>query len=122
MTLLVVPPTPDERAAAIAQRCTGFVYVVARVGVTGAGVRGGEQARHQIARLRAQTDKSLAVGLGVSSAAHAAEIASFADGVIVGSALIDRIVACETGTRALEDIQEFCSELSRGCRRVPPSP
>jgi len=119
VTLLVAPTTPDARAAAIAALCTDFVYVVSRMGVTGADRQIGEIVRSQVARLRALTAKPLAVGFGVASAAHAAFIASFADGVIVGSALIDRIAAAPSAARAVEDVRQFCSEISSSCHREP---
>jgi tryptophan synthase alpha chain len=117
VTLLVAPTTPDIRAKHIAQLCTDFVYIVSRMGVTGADHQIGEIVRSQVARLRALTDKPLAVGFGVASGAHAALIASFADGVIVGSALIDRIAAAPSAAHATEDVRQFCSEISSHCRR-----
>ena len=117
LTLLVAPTTPDTRAQAIAEMCTDFVYVVSRMGVTGADCQIGEIVSSQVARLRALTDKPLAIGFGVASAAHAALIASFADGVIVGSALIDRIAAAPSAAHAVEDVRQFCSEISSSCRR-----
>ena len=117
VTLLVAPTTPDERASAIAALCTSFVYVVSRLGVTGASADVGEMVRSQVARLRALTDKPLAVGFGVASPAHAALIASFADGVIVGSALIDRIAAAPSAAHAVEDVRQFCSQISSHCRQ-----
>jgi tryptophan synthase alpha chain len=90
LPLLVAPTTPPDRAARIAEEATGFVYVVARLGVTGSRSEGRfDSAREQVRVLRKVTDKPLAVGFGVSTAAHVREIASFADGAIVGSALID---------------------------------
>jgi tryptophan synthase alpha chain len=115
VTLLVAPTTPDDRAQAIAALCTDFVYVVSRLGVTGAGVDVGEIIRSQVARLRALTNKPLAVGFGVASAADVALIASFADGVIVGSALIDRVAAAPSVAQAVEDVRQFCSEISSRC-------
>ncbi|MDQ6768285.1 MAG: tryptophan synthase subunit alpha [Candidatus Eremiobacteraeota bacterium] len=119
VTLLVAPTTQPERAAAIAAQCTDFVYVVSRMGVTGADRNVSEMAFRQVQRLRALTDKPLAVGFGVASAASAAAIASFADGVIVGSALIDRIAAARTPEDAVQSARRFCFELSRCCRREP---
>jgi tryptophan synthase alpha chain len=119
VTLLVAPTTPDTRAREIAALCTDFVYVVSRMGVTGADRQIGEIVRSQVARLRGLTAKPLAVGFGVASGAHAALIASFADGVIVGSALIDRIAAAPSAAHAVEDVRQFCSEISSNCHREP---
>jgi tryptophan synthase alpha chain len=90
MPLLVAPSTTRERATLIAAQATGFIYVVTRLGVTGAGTQpAAQRLRAQIATLRQLTDKPLAVGFGVSSADHVRSAAAVADGVIVGSALID---------------------------------
>lgn len=90
MPLLVAPSTPRERAAQIAEQSGGFVYVVSRLGVTGAGEAPDfEPLRRQIATLRDVTKKPLALGFGISSADHVRAIRDLVDGVIVGSALID---------------------------------
>ncbi len=87
---LIAPTTPPARAARIAAASTGFVYLVSRLGVTGARrepdigwITGA------IARLRPVTELPLAVGFGISTPGHVAAIGSVADGVVVGSALVD---------------------------------
>jgi tryptophan synthase alpha chain len=88
--LLVAPTTPPARAERIAAASSGFLYLVSRLGVTGArreldlGWLGGA-----LARLRPVTVLPLAVGFGISTPAQAAAVGAVADGVIVGSALID---------------------------------
>jgi tryptophan synthase alpha chain len=90
MPLLVAPSTPRDRARRIAEASTGFVYVVSRLGVTGAGAAPDfTPLRNQIAMLREVTDKPLAVGFGISKPEHVREVRTLVDGVIVGSALID---------------------------------
>jgi tryptophan synthase alpha chain len=90
MPLLVAPSTSRDRAAKIAAQSTGFIYVVSRLGVTGAGMQSSQdRLRAQIATLRGITEKPLAVGFGVSTPAHVRDLATVADGIIVGSALID---------------------------------
>ena len=90
MPLLVAPSTPPERARIIAQRSTGFVYVVSRLGVTGAGSEPDfAPLRAQIASLRAMTKMPLAVGFGIGTAQHVDRVRDLVDGVIVGSALVD---------------------------------
>jgi tryptophan synthase alpha chain len=101
MPLLVAPTTPPLRAAQIAQRASGFVYVVSRLGVTGTGKAPYvEPLRVQVASLRAVTEKPLAVGFGISTGEHVRAVAPFVDGVIVGSALIDAYA----GTRGEEAV------------------
>jgi tryptophan synthase alpha chain len=90
--LLVAPTTPPARAAAIAARTDGFTYLVSRLGVTGA--RREPDAgwiAGAVARLRAHATKPIAVGFGISTPEHVRQVAGLADGVIVGSALIDAI-------------------------------
>ncbi len=90
MPLLVAPSTPRERATQIAEQSGGFVYVVSRLGVTGAGKAPDfAPVRKQIAMLRGVTNKPLALGFGISSADHVRAVRDLVDGVIVGSALID---------------------------------
>jgi len=88
--LLIAPTTPHERAARIAQASTGFVYLVSRLGVTGAR-REPDVAwvAAVVERLRPATPLPLTVGFGISTPEQAAAIGAVADGVIVGSALVD---------------------------------
>jgi tryptophan synthase alpha chain len=90
MPLLVAPSTPRDRAAQIAEQSGGFVYVVSRLGVTGAGQAPDfAPVRKQVEMLRGVTKKPLALGFGISSAEHVLAVRDLVDGVIVGSALID---------------------------------
>ncbi len=88
---LVAPTTGAERLVAIARASEGFVYLVARTGVTGHG--GGESAAlaDRVAAVRAQTDLPVAVGFGIAGPAQAAAVARVADGVVVGSAVVERL-------------------------------
>jgi tryptophan synthase alpha chain len=90
--LLVAPTTPPARAEQIAAQSDGFVYVVSRLGVTGAR-RDPDVAwiRGVVERLRPATRRPLAVGFGISTPEHVAAIGAIADGVIIGSAFIDAI-------------------------------
>lgn len=86
---LVAPTTLPARAADIARRAQGFVYFISRTGVTGARGTLREQLAGEVASLRQATSVPIAVGFGVSTADQAAAVARLADGVVVGSALID---------------------------------
>jgi tryptophan synthase alpha chain len=111
MPLLVAPSTPRERAARIAEASTGFVYVVSRLGVTGAGEAPDFAPLHaQIAMLREVTDKPLAVGFGISKPEHVSEVRDLVDGVIVGSALIDAYAGTH-GKEAGERARTFAQTL-----------
>ena len=111
MPLLIAPSTPRERAERLAAASSGFVYVVSRLGVTGAGRTVDlVPVRSQVAMLRAVTQMPLAVGFGISSANHIREIAPLVDGVIVGSALIDAY-AGKRGVEAADAVKRFAVSL-----------
>ncbi|HTU71125.1 MAG TPA: tryptophan synthase subunit alpha [Candidatus Baltobacteraceae bacterium] len=111
MPLLVAPSTKPERAKRIAEQSTGFMYVVSRLGVTGAGTQPAIDAlRSQIEMLRTFTDTPLAVGFGVSSAEHVRAVARLADGFIVGSALIDAYAGTR-GEEAADHVRAFVEPL-----------
>ena len=91
LVLLVTPTTTPERAARIVKLCTGFVYCVSVVGITGERDRLPEQLTAHLARLRTMTDLPLCVGFGVSRPDHVRHLKDIADGVIVGSALVKQL-------------------------------
>jgi tryptophan synthase alpha chain len=111
---LIAPTTPPERIAEIARRAQGFIYYVARLGVTGAGASMRSELPAELARMHAITDVPIAVGFGVSTAAHAAALAGVADGVVVGSAVIDALD--RGGVRAVE---ELLSSMRGALGRLP---
>ena len=85
---LVAPTTPFERMQEIARNGSGFVYLISRLGVTGAQKKLAADLPETAARLRAATDLPVCVGFGVSDASHARAAAEVADGVVVGSAIV----------------------------------
>ena len=93
--LLVAPSSPDDRVARICARARGFVYAVGRMAVTGERTDVGGDAAAVVARIRAHTDLPVCVGVGVSTPAQAAEVCEVADGVVVGSALVRRLLEGE---------------------------
>lgn len=109
---LIAPSSTPERIASTAAACRGFVYVASVMGVTGARTEVGSGARDLVARAREATDLPLAVGLGVSTGAQAAEVARFADGVVVGSALVNAL-GDDADLTALESLT---ADLARGVR------
>jgi tryptophan synthase alpha chain len=118
---LVAPSSTDARIAAVAGVTTGFVYAASTMGVTGARGTLGGQARALVGRVRAATDLPVAVGLGVSTGAQAAEVAEFADGVIVGSAFIARILEAVDHSAALAAVRSLAAELAAGVRGTTPA-
>ena len=90
--LLAAPTTSDERLRAICARSRGFVYGVALLGITGERSELAAEATEMGRRLKAVTDVPVLLGLGISNAEQAREAAAAADGVIVGSALVRRLL------------------------------
>ena len=90
--LLASPVTPDERLARICERSRGFVYGVSTMGITGERQSLAQSAGVMAKRLKAVTDKPVLIGFGVSSPAHAVEASAEADGVVVASALMRRLL------------------------------
>jgi len=118
---LVAPSSTDERIALTAKASRGFLYAASTMGVTGTREAVADTAAALVARVRRVTDLPVAVGLGVSTRDQAAEVAAYADGVIVGSAFVRRLLDAaddEVGRRA---VAELAAELSRGVRRRGPA-
>lgn len=90
--LLAAPSTPDDRLVAICERSRGFVYGVGRMGVTGERAQLATSAGVMAGRLKAVTDKPVLIGIGVSTPEQARAVCERADGVVVGSALVRRIL------------------------------
>jgi tryptophan synthase alpha chain len=90
--LLAAPTTPDDRLAAICERARGFVYGVSLLGVTGEREELAAHAAQMGRRCKALTDKPVLLGVGISTPLQAAQAAADADGVIVGSALVRRLL------------------------------
>jgi tryptophan synthase alpha chain len=88
---IVAPTTPDARIAKIAQAATGFIYYVSREGVTGVRSEVAGGIPEAVARIRAHTQLPIAVGFGIGTRAQVAQVAAAADGVVVGSALVNII-------------------------------
>ena len=88
---LAAPTSPDERLRRIAEASSGFVYAVSRTGVTGARQEVARDARELVKRLRRFTKLPVAVGFGVSNAEQFAEVGEYADAVVVGSAIVERV-------------------------------
>src|SRR5262245_3255076 len=89
---LAAPDTPDARLRTIARASRGFVYCVATYGVTGARDRLAETAHELVGRLRPETELPLLLGVGITEPAQAAQACAFADGVVVGSALVQPLL------------------------------
>jgi tryptophan synthase alpha chain len=111
LPLLIAPSTPPERARALAEASQGFVYLVSRLGVTGARREPDlVWLRERVAELRAAVARPVAVGFGIATPEQVRSIASFADGAIVGSALIDAY-AGSSGEQAASRVRTLLRAL-----------
>jgi tryptophan synthase alpha chain len=113
---LVAPSSSEQRIKLITAACGGFVYAASVMGITGARASVGEAAEGLVARIRQHTELPVAVGLGVSTAAQAAQVARFADGVIVGSAIVQRLLSAPDLTAGCEAVSELAAALAAGVR------
>ena len=113
---VVAPSTTDERLKAVSSACSGFVYAASLMGVTGARTDISTSAGSLVARLRSVTQTPICVGLGVSTREQARDVASFADGVIVGSAFVKEILSSSDEDEAATRVQALAQELSKGVR------
>lgn len=114
---LVAPSSTPQRLALTTEACRGFVYAASTMGVTGARTSVDSGARELVARTREVTDLPVCVGLGVSTAHQAAEVAGYADGVIVGSALVQTLSTGADRGDGLDGLRELAAELADGVRR-----
>lgn len=114
---LVAPSSPDHRLRLIARHSRGWVYAASTMGVTGARSAVDDHARALVERARAAGATRVCVGLGVSTRAQARDIGAFADGVIVGSALVRTLFESDA-ERALRALGDLAAELSDGVRGV----
>lgn len=114
LSLLVSPTTPPQRAERIVRACTGFVYLLARAGITGEQ-QSAPDIGPRVAALRKMTDLPIACGFGISTAEHVRAVAAHADAAIVGSALVRRMgEAHASGRSAVTEAETVTRDLCRG--------
>jgi tryptophan synthase alpha chain len=115
---LVAPSSTPDRLARVTAACRGFVYATAVMGVTGARASVGEAAADLVARAREHTELPVCVGLGVSTGEQAAQVGRFADGVIVGSALVRCLTEATSPEAGLQELGRLARELAEGVRKA----
>jgi tryptophan synthase alpha chain len=114
---LVAPSSTEERIAATVAACRGFVYAQSVMGVTGARAATSAAAPELVERTRAHTDLPIGVGLGVRDGDQAAEIASYGDAVIVGSAIVNCYLDSDDVPSGHQRLAALTAELAAGVRR-----
>jgi len=114
---LVAPSSTDQRLNIVTDATTGFVYAASLMGVTGTRASVSSHAAELVARTREVTSLPIAVGLGVSTPAQAAEVAQYADGVIVGSAYVKAVLDADSHEEAVIAVRSLSAALAQGVRR-----
>jgi tryptophan synthase alpha chain len=113
---LLAPTTPIERSRVIARSATGFLYYVSVTGVTGARAQLGADLEDNVRKLRKVTKLPIGVGFGISTPAQACEVASFADAVVVGSAISQLIEQHQKSDHMVQVVADFVGSLKEAMR------
>jgi tryptophan synthase alpha chain len=114
--LLAAPTTTPERLALLAERTRGFLYFVSLTGVTGARAAVAADLEERVRRAKALCPLPVCVGFGVSTPEHVREIGRYADGIVVGGALVDRIERAATPDEAVDSAARFVASLKAATR------
>jgi tryptophan synthase alpha chain len=115
---LITPTTPEERMKQIVKDANGFVYCVSREGVTGVRDSIAEGARGLVGKIKKHTKLPVALGFGIGTPAQAAEAASFADAVVVGSAIVNKFHNNPHTPEGRADASAFVAEMVRAVKAV----
>ncbi len=118
---LLAPTTPLERSRLIVRNATGFLYYVAVTGVTGARATLASDLEANVRNLRSVTDLPIGVGFGISTPEHARDVATFADAVVVGSAITQRIEQHAASDKLVQTVGDFVGALKDGIRSAKPA-
>ena len=115
---LVAPTTPEDRMALIVKRGSGFIYYISREGVTGMQTSVASNLAAQVAKIRAHTNLSVAVGFGISNPAQAKAVASEADGCVVGSAVVNQIAENGKSPELVAKVGAFVKSLADAVKSI----
>jgi len=120
MVQLIAPTTTDERMRMLAESSRGFIYYVSRTGVTGERSAVEASVRPMVERIKSYSKTPVAVGFGISTPEQVAEVARYADGVVVGSAIVRQIEGNIGRDDLVERVTGFVRELTAPLRGVQP--
>ena len=115
---LVAPTTPEDRMEKIVKRGAGFIYYISREGVTGMQIKVAANLAEQVAKIRAHTGLPIAVGFGVSNPEQARLVAQEADGVVVGSAVVNQIAQHGKSPELVGKVGAFVKTLADAVKSV----
>lgn len=114
---LAAPTSTERRLQLVAKFSSGFVYLVSRTGVTGEQTSVGDSAAGLVQRMRSITDLPLAVGFGISTPQHVAQVGALADGVVIGSAIVRTIEKYGNTPELEQELEKFVRNLAGGVAR-----
>lgn len=114
--LLAAPTTTPERLAMLCRETRGFLYYVSLTGVTSARTELAEGLEASVSAIRKDSDVPVCVGFGISTPTQAREVARYADGVVVGSAIVDRIENAADEAAIVDDVARFVAEMKGSLR------
>jgi tryptophan synthase alpha chain len=115
---LIAPTTPPDRIEKICTRAAGFIYYVSREGVTGVQTSVASSLGERVAQIRECTKLPIAVGFGISTPAQAREVAQFADAIVVGSAIVQKISEAGAASDLPDRIAQFVAPLAAATKAV----
>lgn len=119
---LTTPTTDDKRLPVVLENTSGFVYYVSMTGVTGAAIKSRAAVGEAVQRIKSHTDLPVAVGFGIKTAEDAAEIGKHADGIVVGTVLVDAIAKTlddgKATDRTVSAVRELVADIAAGVKRA----
>jgi tryptophan synthase alpha chain len=115
---LVAPTTPEDRMEYIVKRGAGFIYYISREGVTGMQAKVASNLAQQVAKIRSHTPLPVAVGFGVSNPDQARQVAKDADGVVVGSAVVNQIARHGKSPELVARVGQFVKSLADAVKSI----
>src|SRR5688572_29421490 len=119
---LTTPTTDDKRLPAVLRNTSGFVYYVSMTGITGAAIKSRAAVGEAVARIKSHTDLPVAVGFGIKTAEDAAEIGKHADGIVVGTVLVEAVaktlVDGKATDRTVGAVRDLVADLAGGVKRA----
>ena len=115
---LVAPTTPEDRIEFIVKRGAGFIYYVSREGVTGMQQTVSNTIDQMTGRIRAHTELPIAIGFGISTPEQARLVATKADAVVVGSAIVNHIAQFGSTPDLLPKVSDFVGALAKAIKSV----
>jgi tryptophan synthase alpha chain len=119
---LTTPTTDDKRLPAVLKNSSGFVYYVSMTGVTGAAIKSRGAVGEAVDRIKSHTNLPVAVGFGIKTAEDAADIGKHADGIVVGTVLVDAVarslVDGKAGPTTVSAVRDLVADLAAGVKRA----